>query len=101
MARHTGSEENRLRGYKAAAHNLRNSTQARTHAQEEANKLSAEYEHEPEPVQAAESSEEEEQPTMYSAQHERNVKRGLKAAVHNTLVSEGARQNAQRRLDEM
>ncbi|KAF7715459.1 Uncharacterized protein PECH_007119 [Penicillium ucsense] len=99
MARHTGSEENRLRGYKAAAHNLRNSTQARAHAQEEANKLSAE--HEPEPVQAAESSEEEEQPIMYSAQHERNVKRGLKAAVHNTLVSEGARQNAQRRLDEM
>ncbi|EPS26424.1 hypothetical protein POX_g09277 [Penicillium oxalicum] len=99
MARHTGSEENRLRGYKAAAHNPRNSSEARAHAQEEVTKLShAEHEHERQSGQPQYSSDEEH---PYNERHEENVKRGLKAAVHNPRVSQGGKERAQHKLDEM
>ncbi|KAJ5886129.1 uncharacterized protein N7473_008803 [Penicillium subrubescens] len=70
-----GSQENKLRGYKAATHNPRVSEQARAHAQQEADKMSN-Y-----------GSDEE--------RHEENVKRGLKAAMHNPRVSEGGSSRCQ------
>ncbi|KAF3401986.1 hypothetical protein F1880_009807 [Penicillium rolfsii] len=82
MARNSGgNQENKLRGYKAATHNPRNSEQARAHAQQEADKLSN-Y-----------GSDEE--------RHEENVKRGLKAAVHNPRVSEEGRRSAKDKLNGM
>ncbi|GLI74833.1 hypothetical protein PoHVEF18_003081 [Penicillium ochrochloron] len=86
MGRNTGgSQENKLRGYKAASHNPRVSEQARAHAQQEADKLSN-Y-----------GSDEE----RHEERHEENVKRGLKAAMHNPRVSEGGRRGAKDKLNEM
>ncbi|KAJ5433448.1 uncharacterized protein N7458_012604 [Penicillium daleae] len=81
MGRNTGSDENKLRGYKAATHNPRVSNEAKAHAQQEAEKLS-----------------------NYASdddRHDENVKRGLKAAMHNPRVSEGGRRGAKDRLNEM
>ena len=67
-----------------AAHNPRNSSEARAHAQEEVTKLShAEHEHERQSGQPQYSSDEEH---PYNERHEENVKRGLKAYVLSLLA---------------
>ncbi|KAJ5691925.1 hypothetical protein N7462_001348 [Penicillium macrosclerotiorum] len=81
MGRQAGSDENKLRGYKAAVTNSRVSDEARSHAQQEIDQLSSSQDP--------------------SDRHEANMKRGLQAAMHNSRVTEKGRSAAQSKLDEM
>ncbi|KAJ5101376.1 hypothetical protein NUU61_003598 [Penicillium alfredii] len=81
MGRQSGNAENKLRGYKAAISNPRVSEPAKSHAQEEISKF--------EGVQSDED------------RHEGNVKRGLKAAMHNPNNTGAGRSQARGKLESM
>ncbi|KAJ5152701.1 uncharacterized protein N7482_009179 [Penicillium canariense] len=81
MGRQGGSEENKLRGYKAAVHNERVSEPAKHHAQEEVDRLSRHQNND--------------------ERHEQNVKRGLRSAIHNPRVTDEGRGSAAHKLEDM
>ncbi|RMJ28818.1 conidiation protein Con-6 [Aspergillus sp. HF37] len=77
------SEENVIRGYKAAISNKNVSDQAKAHAQQELSKR------------------EEGSTASADEQHERNVVRGLRAATHNPNVTDMGKKQARERLQGM